>query len=525
VIHVPFNSQFFACVDAPDFPVQAVWRNGTPTCSGELPVAVLDGPDSLLKVFACNGPARKAGVEMGMTKIQAEVCPGIMLSRRVSAHEDAAQQALIDSGFKFSFRVESTAPGTIIIDLTGTERLLGPPQEIGKKIIDEYQGRFSVNVGVAANPDTALYAARGFPGLTVVAPGKEASCLGPLPIAILQASPEVLDTLDSWGVRHFKTLAALPPIALSERLGQYGLHLQRLCRGDVKRELVPAERPMCFAECVELEEAVELLEPLGFLLNRLLEQLCQRLTARSLATDEVRVDLNLEVHLDRELQADPMAITDRPLHQTRLKLPVPTQDAKVLLNLLQLDLAAHPPPAAVTKITIEVLPARVRTTQTGLFQPLAPEPAKLEITLARVRAVVGEKDEHGRGRVGFPIVTDSNRPESFEVKSLFFPINGKRGVPRHESSGVLAMRIFRPPLQARVELAGTAPCRITFNGMRADVKQASGPWQSSGEWWSKSSEWKRQEWDIGLVSDGRAAVYRIFQDCFSGQWFVEAMYD
>jgi len=60
-----------------------------------------------------------------MTKIQAEACPGIMLRKRVFEDEETAQQVLIDFGFKFAFRVESTCPGGIIIDLSGTERLLG----------------------------------------------------------------------------------------------------------------------------------------------------------------------------------------------------------------------------------------------------------------------------------------------------------------------------------------------------------------------------------------------------------------
>ena len=64
----------------------------------------------------------------------------------------------------------------------------------------------------------------------------------------------------------------------------------------------------------------------------------------------------------------------------------------MLLKLAQLDLAAHPPHAPVKKIKIEAIPARIRFTQAGLFQPLAPEPAKLEITMARIRAVVGETD-------------------------------------------------------------------------------------------------------------------------------------
>ncbi len=109
--------------------------------------------------------------------------------------------------------------------------------------------------------------------------------------------------LHAWGIRDFKSLAALPPIELTERLGQYGLHLQRLARGAVIRELVPAALPASFQESTELEEPIELLEPLAFILNDLLEQLMQRLVERSLATDHIEIELTLEIHSDRDVNA------------------------------------------------------------------------------------------------------------------------------------------------------------------------------------------------------------------------------
>ena len=41
-------------------------------------------------------------------------------------------------------------------------------------------------------------------------------------------SPRLLETLDRWGIRNLRALAALPEVALSERLGQEGLRLQQL---------------------------------------------------------------------------------------------------------------------------------------------------------------------------------------------------------------------------------------------------------------------------------------------------------
>jgi protein ImuB len=525
--------QLFSCIHVPDFSVQAslctdtsISRAEAQTIFEKVPVAVLDGPDSLLKVAGCNARARQLGIRAGMTRLQAEACPGIELRRRAAEHEEVAHQALIDCGYDFASRLESTCPGTIIADLTGAERLLGPAARIAEQMAERSaEFGFGANIGIAANPDTALHAARGKSRTTIIAAGEEARRLGSLPVEILGLEPEVLDTLESWGIRDFKSLAALPQVPLSQRLGQYGLHLQRLARGEVRRELVPAPPLQRFQESLELEEAVDLLEPLGFVLNSLLEQLMARLTARSLATDDVCLDLELEVHYDRQLQQDTWLEESEPVHQCRLKLPVPTQDTKVLLKLLQLDLAERPPWAPVRKVTIEAVPARVRTTQTGLFRRTGPEPAKLEITLARLRALVGETDEEGRGLVGFPVVLDSHRPDSFDVLPTFTPRQHKEKIQKNALAPLLAMRMFRPPSGARVEVRKNVPATISFNGTRAKITQASGPWRSGGEWWSTRGAWQREEWDVEVAVSGGKSVYRIFREVQSGEWFVQGMYD
>ena len=546
----------FGCIHVPDFPVQASLRTGPATGISFPfdPIAVLDGPESLLKVFACNERARNAGIALGMTKIQAEACPGVALRKRILEQEEEAQAALLECARSFSPRVESTCSGSVIVDLTGAERLLGSQPEIGQQLADRAAAcGFAANIGMAANADTALHAARGFAGITLIAAGEEAQRLAGLLVEVLEPSPEIpeiseiMDTLESWGIRTFQALAALPAVPLTQRLGQAGLHLQRLARGEIQRELVPASPPPSFQETAELEEAIDLLEPLGFILNRLLDELLDRLQARSLATDQVRVDLELEVHADCQLQAEnppaATAVPIMPLHQRVLKLPVPTQDAKVLLKLLQLDLAAHPPQAPVKKITVEALPARLRLAQAGLFQPLAPEPARLEVTLARLRAAVGEKDEQSRQRVGFPLVTDSHRPDSFQV--LLLGAEASQSGQQSKSAGrqepdrclptpQLVMRWFRPPLTAWVEhrareVDGKAsPVSVIFNGAKAFVIQASGPWRSSGTWWDHASQWQREEWDVDLnfnSLNGASGLYRIYRDLQTGQWFVEGMYD
>ena len=523
----------FGCIHLPDFSVQAALC-GLDALSPDkmrayfrtVPIAVLDGPDRLLKVSACNERARKLGIRAEMTQSQAEACLGVELRKRVAEQEMLAHRALLECGYGFASRVESTCPGTVIFDLTGAERLLGSPRQIAQQLTKRsVEAGFEANIGIAANPDAACCAARGNAGTTIITAGDEAQRLGALPVKILELGPEVLDTLESWGIRDFQSLAALPQLELSQRLGQHGLHLQRLARGEVRREFVPAEPPERFQESLEMEEAIDLLEPLGFVLNRVLQHLISRLKSRSLATDEARIDLELEVHADRQSEVHALPEASNPRRQSRLKLPVPTQDGKVLLKLLQLGLAERPPWAPVRKVTIELMPTRVRTTQANFFQPTGPEPAKLEITLARLRAVVGETDGEGRGRVGFPVVLDSHRPDSCVVLPGYAPKQNDRHRQKRPDASLLPMRMFRPPVRARVQVLDSAPTMIAFNKRRAGAKHASGPWRNDGEWWRARDASEREEWDVELEVSGGKNVYRIFREAQTDEWFAQGMYD
>jgi protein ImuB len=507
----------FGCIYVPDFPVQAALLDE----SQEQALALLDGPDSLLKVVACNKPARSAGVRVGVTKLQAKAC-GIELRKRVPANEKSVQAALIDCAFNFSPRVEATAPGTIIFDLAGSERLLGNEHSIAAGLLDQVTSRgFDCNVSVAANPDAAHCAAKGYRGITLIDDGDEAWHLSPLPVKVLEPEPEIMDIFTAWGIKNLGSLAALPMIQLTERLGQYGLHLQQLAKGAVTRELIPFDLPGLFKECEELEEPIELLTPLCFIINRLLGRLLERLMERSLATDRIEIDLDLEVHADREINSL-SSHSSRITYPRTVKVPVPVQDLRILLKLIQLDLAAHPPFAPVKKISIEAIPARIRYTQAGLFQRSASEPARLEIAIARIRADFGEADARGRGRVGFISIPDSHRPDDFQVRQT-----PARKTSWDESSpSTNPVLRFRPAIPALIETnAANVPVNVCFLRKRAAVTAASGPWRRGSEWWDSKNKWLRDEWDLQLEVDGQLVEYRVYHDHSAGRWFVEGIYD
>jgi protein ImuB len=555
----------FACIFVPNFPVAALLRAEPEQRA--LALAIFEGKPPLEKVFAVNEVAARVGITAGMTKAQAELCSEVTLRPRSPLQESVAHAALLDCAQSFSPCVEDAAAGAVILDLAGMESLCGSLPEIARNLFRRAaELGLDGNVAVASNPDAAVLAARGFSGMTVIPSGKESETLGPLSVEVLFSDEgegnkkennqqkessrlfgTLLETLDRWGVRNLRELAALPAIALSERLGQDGLRLQQLARGTASRTLVPVEAPPIFEEAIELEYPIVLLEPLAFLLNRLLENICARLASRALNTQELRLTLELqsfssfssEFNQQSKINNQPFPpqsaignrkseiFSSRPeTFHRKLSLPLPMLDPKLFLKLLQLDLNAHPPGAPIMKIHLAAEPARPRSAQGGLFLPPTPEPEKLELTLARIAGLVGES------RVGSLELLDTHRAESFRMRR-FAPGTGeekkssKTSQPAEDKSAVAALRMFRPPLRATVTMENGELARVVCSRkkeVQGNVLWKAGPWRSSGDWWDREA-WARDEWDIALQNAEGIALYRIVHDLLGGGWFVEGTYD
>jgi protein ImuB len=245
---------------------------------------------------------------------------------------------------------------------------------------------------------------------------------------------------------------------------------------------------------------IELLEPLTFILARMLDRLCLRLETRGMAAHETALHLGLE---------------KRAVFTRILKLPFPVRQPRLMLKLFMLDLQAHPPGGAVVRITVEARHSRPRVIQSGLFAPLSPEPGKLELTLARIAGIVGEDN------VGTPEIPDTRQPQAFRMTR--FSIGENRGSPYFPPRlpPRLPLHIFRPPLEATVRIRGGVPAWIAFSGVHGPVRTASGPWRCAGGWW-RPAAWNRDEWDIEVFPSG---LYRIYMEYKNYNWFVEGAYD
>jgi protein ImuB len=499
----------FAAAYLPNFLAQAALRNDPGP--REKPCVVVDGMPPQVRVVALNFAAKEMGLWVGMTRADAEAQSCVQIRERSARLESLAHLALQDCLARFSPRCEDVAPDLFVLDISGLSTLMGTPAEIAGSMRNYARNLvLYIKVGVAGSIDSAIHAARIAKDILILPDGREAELLKDAPLDILDPSPEILAVLHRWGVRRFGQLAALPHLALSERLGQEGLRLQRLTHGLSTRILSPASPAEVFEEEMEFDYPVEDLESLAFVFHRLLGQLVLRLTARALAAGEI----HLRLHLD--LAADGATAAQR-IFARALKLPVPTMDTAFLMKLLQLDLESHPPGAPVAKLLLHIEPARPRMVQEGMFVPRGPEPQRLELTLAKLRRLVGED------RVGSPELIDRHLPVRFRTAG--FTPKGSLSASSHRSIGQTAARIFRPNVPIRVEKMRGAPRRVRFSGKDYPVLHASGPWRRSGEWWARD-RWGRDEWDLVLDNgDGKCLLLRAYRDLVTKHWYVEAEYD
>ncbi|HEY0759931.1 MAG TPA: DNA polymerase Y family protein [Acidisarcina sp.] len=513
----------YLCVCVLNFPAQALLRLRVSLRNH--PVAVLEGNPPLERVCSVNRSAQKQGVAIGMTRVEAETLAGANVLIRSTTEEVQARQAVLECAGRYSPSVEeparentsgksvrdeqisgSASSYICVLDITGTEKLFGPPHELAQKLrIDLTNIGIYASLAGSTNYHTAVATARACSNVTIVPSGEEARYLGKLPLGVLDLSQAHVSTLCMWGIKSLGALADLPEVELISRFGQEGKRMLQLAKGVRPHLFRPLELKNELKETFVFDAPVEILDSLLFVLSPMIDQLLVR--ARRHAHSLTGITTHFTVEGGAE-------------HIRSIRPATPTDDRKLLLKLIQLDMEAHPPHAAVIAMTMHAETGQAAKVQLGLFSPQLPEASRLDVTLARLSAIVGE------GRVGSPQLQDTHQPDSFQ-NSSFKVLNAKPDVTEDGSRGTRpSIRRIRPPEPLQLQLVSEQPGSFAFRNRRYIVRAAYGPWRESGAWWSVT-RWSREEWDIMAETPGKDArlCCLITHDLMRRQWLIEALYD
>jgi protein ImuB len=508
------NPTLYACLYIADFPAQALLRL-RPDLRSQ-PVAILEGRAPLELICSLNRHARLSGAVTGMTRVEGEHVSGLRLLPRSLQTEAAARSVVLECAANFAPQIEDVsgpAACACVLDIAGTERLFGPPETLARNLRAALAtAGFRASVAVGSNFHAARLKAAAARGVTLIPPGYEADALAPLPISLL--NPDRSGYLDEdsaeifadWGIRTLGELAALPESDLVVRLGDRARLWRNLALGTQPHTFQPVKSAFALEELCDLDAPVDRADSLLFLGARIIDCLSARAVAHALALASLTVQMVLE---------------GGGIYRRVIRPAVPTIDRKFLLKLLQLEIAAHPPQAAVMQIAISAEAGQTSKVQLGLFTPQTPEPSRLDVTIARLKAIAGED------RVGSPVLENTNRPDNFHLE-IFAPVDSPAAATQGGTQPRAALRRMRPPLPVRVSVRAAKP--VSFRAGRCDyaVSTAYGPWRTSGCWWT-TDPWDAEEWDV--LADrhdgsGSAPVACLLvHDRVHNQWRLEAFYD
>lgn len=363
-------------------------------------------------VLDADRAARDLGVRRGMTLGAAHrLVPEATFVEADPAADAAAVENALERLAAFSPGVagvtESDDPsfGLLEVQLDGLERLWGPEPAMAERMAAGLQSVLpgAPRIGIAGTSFAATLAALRSPadGRTAssgaVPPGGERDFLAPLPASALSRDDEVRGRLARFGLRRIGDVAALPRSALVARFGPEGERIHARACGEEDRPFRPRHVPGRIALALPLEPAVAELEPLRFVLRRLVAALADQLAARGAAAGEVRLTLALDVTFAPPGTPDELAVEQF--------LPEPTAESDAMERLLAARLERTPPPAPVSRLELELAAVAPQVgQQLTLFTPQAGRAARLGWQLARLAVRFGED------RVGWTELLDPEAP-------------------------------------------------------------------------------------------------------------------
>jgi DNA polymerase-4 len=257
-------------------------------------------PDQRGVVSAASYEARKFGVHSAMAlRTAAKLCPhAVFLDCRHSLYEQWSDKVAAILG-KYSPIVEMASIDEAYLDLSGTDRLHGPPLAAAHKLLRDITQTTGLpcSGGLAATRLVAKVASdQAKPrGLLWVSAGAEEKFLAPLGVRRIPGIGKVTEAaLRGLGIETVGQLAAVPPEKLKDSFGLWGSALYRKSRGEDAFEFFLDAEPKSISHNHTFSEDVADPEPLRIMLSHLCQKAAKRLRDGGLSARTVTLTIRYQ---------------------------------------------------------------------------------------------------------------------------------------------------------------------------------------------------------------------------------------
>lgn len=338
--------------------MQDAQRETTAAC------AVIDGRTLL----AVNTAAAHAGLRPGQTRATAlALAPQACLLPRDTPREAGFVQTLALALAQLTPQVVPLADG-VLLEVSASLRLFGGPRALWRRAgaIAHACGATPC-LAMASTPAAAAWLARAHAMGAArrrrsLRPAGTRRLLAGLPLAVVPAAAEHLDTLQRLGCRTLAHLRALPRPGLQRRFGPALLRALDQAFGDLPDPREPMQPPPHFEARLELLHRADSAPALLFAGQRLLQALAGWLSAHWRAAQA----LQLRLHHEGGRHARPPTLID-------VALAEPSRDATHLLAVLRERLQRTALPAPVQALELHV---QATVAHAGRIESWLPDPTR-----------------------------------------------------------------------------------------------------------------------------------------------------
>lgn len=264
------------------------------------PVVVGGRPDQRGVVTAASYEARKYGIQSAMPlRTAGRLCPHAIFLDGHHAKYTQWSDRVASILAKFSPVVEMVSIDEAYLDLSGTERLHGPPFAASDKLLRTITRETGLpcSGGLACTRLVAKVASdQAKPrGLLWVTPGREEKFLAPLPVRKIPGIGKVTErALRALSIETVEQIAALPQEKLEKIFGQWGTALFRKARGGDSYEFLVDAEPKSISQNHTFNEDTGDPRALTTILSHLSQKACKRLREAGLAARTLTLTIRYE---------------------------------------------------------------------------------------------------------------------------------------------------------------------------------------------------------------------------------------
>jgi protein ImuB len=409
-------------------------------------------------------------------------------------HDESIWEEMLDALDAVTPLIDDVRPGHAFLDMHGIAGSTQAHIARAHGVLARFES--PLRIGAGSNK-IAAQAAAYIGDATICQPGMERALLAPLPLALLEIEPEIVERLKLLGIETLRDLARLPHGPFVRRFGARAASWHELARGIDLRPFVP--RP----HCVAIEASI---------------------FGEGRATDEAQVFFALRVLLARictDLErcgkragalAFAVELEDADACDFEVPFAVPTAHDRTMFDLLRAKLEGARFASPIVGLRLQALRLEEGGEEQTLFCADDLDPQRVAVTIARLEAALGQSVARARTR-------DSHLLEerfTYEPFILCHPEElAQRASRRAEQELVPQLRLLEVR-EIPVQVCNGEPSIVD----RQAVRQCTGPWRiAERSYGPVVGPVARDEYDVVLENGTFARIYHQ-----GTRWYLRGVY-